>query len=182
MAASTQEKLYQLFQVGKSCEEIQRLNVGSFSLGAIVRARMEHRWDERLEEHRLQLLQQSREKVQQVQLETIDRLLNELAASNKLTNDKVLRFLQTGDEAELAGTSVGSIKHLTEVVRMVMALTGQDAKKQQTQVGGVVEHRHSVASTPVIELPVPPAGKPLPAETAAEALKIIHRNRQGGDK
>jgi hypothetical protein len=179
MAPSTQAQFYNLFLQGNNCEEIQRLNPNGFSLGAIVRARMEGDWDLRRREYQRQLMDSARERVQQVTLETVDRLANELAASNKLINDRVKKFLQTGDPAELQGTSVGSIRHLKEAVEMLQKLTGQDVKKQQ--VGGTVEHRHVVEGGPgTVGIAVPPVGKPLPAQTAAQALEIIHKNRQGG--
>lgn len=180
MASSAQTKFFQVFLAGHNCEEIHRLNPNGFSLGAIVRARVENDWDERRREHQETLMSRVRERVQQITLETVERVANEMAASNKLINDRVLRYLQSGDEAELAGSGVGSMKHLKEMVELLQKLTGQDSKKQ---VGGTVEHRHVVAAapaSPVVEaLPIIPAGKPLPPQTAATALEVIHRNRQG---
>ncbi len=179
MAQSTQGQFYNLFIQGNNCEEIVRLNPNGFSLGAITRARIDNDWDMKRNDYQAELMAKVRERVQQVTLETVDRIANELAASNKLTNDRVKKFLQTGDPAELQGTSVGSLRHLKEAVELLQKLTGQDVKKQQTQVGGMVEHRHVVEPAGTIALPDAPAGKPLPPQTAAQALEIIYKNRQG---
>lgn len=178
MAPSTQAQLFQLFLNGNGCEEIVRLNPNGFALGAVVRARIENDWDLKRQEHQEQLMLRVRERVQQVTLETIERVSNEMAASNKLINDKVKKFLQTGDPAELNGTSIGNVRHLKEMVEMLQKLTGQDAKKTQT-VGGTIEHRHTVEATPASALPVLPAGRPVDPKVAASALEVIHKSRGG---
>lgn len=176
MAASTQAKFFELFLNGSSCEEIVRLNPNGFPLGAIVRARIENDWDLKRDEHLANLMEKVRERTQQVQLETIDRINNELAASNKLINDKAKRFLQSNDPAELDGTQIGSMKHLREMAELLLKLTGQDTKKSTTQVAGTVEHRHTSDAG---ALPVPPANKPFSAASAASYLEIIHKKKQG---
>jgi hypothetical protein len=181
MAKSTQEQFFNLFLTGVNCEEIVKLNPGGFSLGAIVRARIENDWDEKRQEHQITLMERARERIQQVTLETVERILLEISASNKLTTDKVLKFIQTGDEKELDGTSVGNIRHLKEMVEMLQKLTGQDVKKQQQNVSGTVVHNHVVASQPSVpssELPVLPSGKPIAPGDAANVLELIRRNRQ----
>jgi hypothetical protein len=175
MAPSTQEQFYQLFIQGNNCEEIHRLNPHGFSLGAIVRARIENDWDQKYREHQGNLIMKARERVQQVTLETVDRVANELAASNKLINDKVKRFLQSGDPNELQGTGVGSQRHLKDAVELLQKLTGQDKKQQVT---GTVEHRH-VVEAGAIALPAIPVGKPLLPSTAASVLQAIQKGRQG---
>lgn len=179
MAKSTQAQFFALFLNGDNCEGIVRLNPNGFSLGAVVRARIENDWDMKRREHQANLLQKSREKVQQIVLETVERVSNELAASNKLINDRAKKFLQTGDPAELAGTGIGSQKHLKDSVELLQKLTGQDVKKQQTQVDGFVEHRHVHEQATPTDLPVLPAGKPVAPEDAARALEVIRKNRQG---
>jgi hypothetical protein len=181
MAPSTQARFFALFLNGLNCEEIHRLNPNGFSLGAIVRARLENDWDLKRLEHQEQLMARVRERVQQVTLETVERIANELAASNKLVNDKVLKYLQTGDPAELAGTNIGSVRHLKEMVELLAKLTGQDAKK--TQVGGTVEHRHTIAqeapAQQAVSMPVLPVGKPMDPQVVADALDAIYRHRGG---
>jgi hypothetical protein len=119
-----------------------------------------------------------RDRVQQVTLETVDRLCDELAASNKLSRDKVKKFLQTGDPLELAGTNVGSMKHMEKLIESLAKLLGTDQPKKP----GPTVHVNIGAAGATVDgqvLPLVPAGKPLPAQTAADALAIIHKNRQG---
>lgn len=167
LAVSTAGQFFQLFLNGCSCEEIVRLNPG-FPLGAVVQARIDCNWDQLHDEHRSSMMDRVRERVQQVSLETIERLANEMSASNKLTNDRVLKYLQTGDVQELAGTSIGGIQHLQRTLEMLMKLTGQDTKGAPALP--------SPAQTP--DLPVPEAGKPLPPASAAASLDIILKSRQ----
>lgn len=175
MAPSTAAQFFQVFLNGSNCEAIHKLNPNGFSLGAIVRARIEGNWDELRLEHQQTLMARVRERVQQVTLETVERVANEMAASNKLINDKVLRYLQTGNVEELAGTSVGTVKHLMQMVEMLQELTGANKEKKVISTTVTVTPSQSSQATP---LPVIPAGKPLPAQTAASALEAIHKNRQ----
>lgn len=183
MAASTQAKFFQLFLNGQSCEEIVRLNPGGFSLGAIVRARIENNWDALLQEHRQELMYKIKERVQQTTLETLDRLCLELAASNKLNGDKVKRFLQTGDATELEGTQVGTTKHMKELVQALANLLESSGPPKKPSVPGSQVNVNINNGPPqkTIEgtaLPIVTAGKPLPASTAASALEAIHKARQ----
>lgn len=181
MAQSTQLQFFNLFMNGQSCEDIVRLNPNGFSLGAIVRARLENNWDQHLAEHKQELMYRVRDRVQQVALETAERLANEMAASNKLINDRVLKYIQTGDVAELKDTSVGSIRHLQQTIEMLAKLTGADQpKKPQTPPAQVNVNIGGPGPT-VVEgtvLPAVPVGKPLPAKTAATALESILKARQ----
>jgi hypothetical protein len=177
MAQSTQLQFFQLFLNASSCEEIVRLNPGGFSLGAIVRARLENNWDELLAQHRAELMYKIKDRVQQVSLETVNRLCDELAASNKLNVDKVKKFLQTGDPEELKGTDVGSMKHMEKMIEGLAKLLGTDQPKKP----GPTVNVNIGATGAIVDgkvLPSVPAGKPLPAQTAASALEIIHRSRQ----
>lgn len=184
MAPSAQANFRELYLQGTSCEEIHRLNPGGFSLGAIVRARIEYSWDEARKLHQERLALRVRERVQQVQMETIERVANELAASNKLISDKALKYIQTGDESLLAGTSIGSLKHLKELSEILLKLTGQD--KNGT---GVTVNVSNSAPTParaeVIEaetLPALPAERPPTSEEAASLLHAVLKVKNSEEK
>src|SRR5690606_40658235 len=41
-------------------------------------------------------------------------------------SDRALKFIQTGNEAELAGTGIGTAKHLREMTDLLLRLSGQD--------------------------------------------------------
>lgn len=176
MAVSTALQFFQLFLNGSSCEDIVRLNPNGFSLGAIVRARLENNWDQYLAEHKIELMAKIRDRVQQVTFETVDRLTLEMAASNKLTTDAVKKYLQTGDVAELKNTGVGSIRHLKDAIEMLQKLTGQDQPKRPNSMPEPQAPRVTTVEATV--LPAVPLAKPLPPQTAASALEIIHKSRQ----
>lgn len=177
---SVQLQFFQLFLNGLSCIEIAQRNRG-YPLGSIVRCRIENDWDQQLIDHRAQLMDRVRERVQQIQMETVERISHELAASNKLIGEKALRYLQTGDTTELAGTSIGGLKHLKELMAILMALTGQDNPKNQQppiniNVNTEAPKEKEIGSATT--LPALPAGKPLTPADAALALQAINKNRQ----
>lgn len=176
MAQSTQLQLFQLFLQHNSCEMIHKLNPSGFSLGAIVRARIENDWDAHAQAHRNDLMARVRNKVAQVHMETLERLANELAASNKLASDAALKFIATGDPAELKGTSIGSVRHLRETIDLLQKLTGQDQSKKSVEIHHTVSTQ--VANEKVVQAVVIPADKPLGSQTAANALEAIYKSRQ----
>lgn len=180
MAKSVKEKFFTLFLNGQNCEEIQRLNPNGFSLGAVVRARIEDDWDEKKQEHQARIITEARERLQQITVETMNRVALELAASNKLATEKILLYMQTGEEEHLAGTNVGSLKHLKDMVEVLQKLTGQDQKKD---VSGTVVHTHTLQPAPPepdkVVLSALPVGEPVKPQLAASALEAIHKNRGG---
>lgn len=166
LAPSVQLQLYQLFLNGKSTDEIARLNP-NFSLGMIVRARVEGFWDEKRDAHLAQLLEGVRERVQQAQLEAVNFACDMLSAVHKLQGDKIKKYLQTGNQEELEGLGGNlSLKTYKEVVELLLKLTGQDSKDKK--VSGEVLHKHTVEAGPG---PVGKAGF-SPAK-AARILELI---------
>ena len=169
MAASASLQFLALFLSGQSCEDIQRLSPNGFSLGAIVRARIDNDWDSQLEEHQRILIENAKDKVNQVTLETIDRVLAELSASNKAVKERALKYIQTGDEKYLEGTGIGSVKHLVQMTEILSRLTGQDSKK--STIVTVQDDRAKTVEGETVE----PAG-PI---KAADALEEIYKARGG---
>jgi hypothetical protein len=178
MAPSTQARYYDLFLQGVSCGEMVRQFPNSFSLGAVVRARIENNWDLLREEYRLNLYKKVQDRLEQVTMESVERVANEIAVANKVANDKLLGYLRTGDESGLPET-VGSAHHLRTLVGLLKQLTCKEAATIQHN------HRVEVADSDAgdeIEgevLPTLERNKPLSATAAASALAVIHRNRGG---
>lgn len=130
LAVSVQAQFFELFVNGCSCEEIHRLNP-NFPFGAIVRARVEGRWDERkagLVNHALETV---RAKVEQTQVAAINFNADLLQAAHKQFGDKLKRYIQTGDENVLGSLQISTLRQYKEAVEMFLKLTGQDggAKK-----------------------------------------------------
>lgn len=182
MAPSTAQQFLNLFLLGNNCEDIVRVNPNGFSLGAIVRARLENNWDEIRADHQQQLLDKIRSRVQQVTLETVDRIVNELAASNKLVNDRLLLYLQTGDEKHLQGMKLGGALHMRQMVEMLQKLTGQQNPKSPSVVLPPVSSPPA-KTTETSESPLPslPEGKPVDVDTADKIIESVFL-AQGGRK
>lgn len=122
-----QGELFSLYLNGSTTEEIAKLNP-NLSLGMIVRAKVEGLWDQRLDAHRNHLLSTIRDRVQQVQMESIGLTADMLAAANKSFGDKFKRYLQTGDESVLGTLKIDSLKQYRDAVDLLLKLTGQDKK------------------------------------------------------
>lgn len=137
IAPVTSAKFFELYLTGKSCEDIHRLNPG-FDLGQVVDAAVEGRWEDRRREHLDRLMDKARERVLQVQCESVEFVSDLLSAAHRLHGDKLKRFLQTGDPKELGDLQVGSLEQYRKAADVLLKLTGQDKQR----VGGEVLHRH----------------------------------------
>jgi len=111
--------MFELFLIGKSCEQIQRANP-AFQLGQIVSARIQGEW---------------------AQAQTANLLADMLFVANKLNAAKLEKFLQTGDERHLGNLRIENVKSLKEVMELLLQTTGQGGQKR---VGGTIEHKHTV--------------------------------------
>ena len=139
LAVGVQAQLYALYLNGSSCEDIVKLNP-NFSLGMIVRAKIEGLWDDRRDTHLQTLFESVRERVQQVQMESVMFSADLLASANKMFGDKLKKYIQTGDERELGTLKIDSLKQYRDAVELLLKLTGQDKKVEVTgQVKNVVE-------------------------------------------
>ncbi len=141
LAPSLNAQLFNLFLQGKTCEEIRRLNQ-ALQLGEIVAARIQGKWDERREEHLDRLLKAATERAQQTTLETADFVCDILAAANREHGDRLRRYLQNGDEAELGDLRITSLHSLKQTVEILQKLTGQD-KQTKVTVAGEILHSAS---------------------------------------
>lgn len=157
LSPAAMANLFELYLNGNSCEDIAKLNK-NFTLGMIARAKVDGLWEERRQAHVRSLLEGVRERVQQVQLESVMFSADLLAAANKLYGDRLKRFLQTGDERELGDLSITSLKQYREAVELLMKLTGQERESKVTVKG---EQRHTIEV------------KPTKAMTPAEAAQIL---------
>ena len=168
IAPSTQAKMFELFLQGKELEEIRRLNPG-FSLGAIAAARLQGGWDQQRDQHLQDLLGKVRGRVQQSFLETVDLFCDLLAAKNKVHRDKVLKFIQSGDERELADLNLGGMKGYKDIIEGLAKLTGQD---QNRKVSGSV----------TLQVETPRANQPMaPADAAAIISALLASNKKKED-
>ena len=141
LSPSVEAQLYQLYLHGKSCTEIARLNP-NFTLGMIVRAKVEHFWDHKRDAHIGDMLDSVKENVRQTQLESINFACDLLTATHKYQGDKLKRYIQTGNPEELASLGNNlSFKTYKEAVQLLLQLTGQDGKSGEKKVTGEIVHK-----------------------------------------
>lgn len=184
LSPGLQDQLYSLYQMGKTCDEIQALNP-KLSLGIIVRARVDYGWDQRRAEYLQSMVDKARQQATQLSHESLGFIGTLLTAFHKHDQERLLRFIQTGDMEELKGAlmvSNSNLKVYKETLELLLKLTGQDTTKK---VSGSVTHHHVVKTDTVdaedaeiVEIPALPASRPVPPKSAAEALAAIHKNRQ----
>ena len=141
LAVSTSGQFFQLFIQGHTCEEIAKLNPG-FGLGIIVRARVDHDWDEQRLQHVQHLLDNIRQVAQTAQLGAVQFVAEGMAAFHKLAGTRFQKYLQTGKEEDLGEFKDMSFKQYKDLMEMLLKLTGQDGGTKKVQ--GVVEHRHTM--------------------------------------
>ncbi len=129
VAPTTNASFFRLFLTGKSCSEIVELNRG-FSLGQIVRARIENNWDEKRTEYYQDLMKSAAQQVMATELESMKFLSDLLSANHKLYGAKIAKFLQTGDPEELTGVPIGSFKQYKEVLQLLKEITQKNPESK----------------------------------------------------
>lgn len=138
LALSTALKMYELFLLGKSCEEIMRANDSRFPLGMILEARIRYDWDKRREAYIESLFTETTGLVKQRQLESAVFLGDLVAAAHKQFGSKIQKFIQSGDVADLPSDfKVTSITSYKMVVDAFMKITGMDQKQKGDEKAGV---------------------------------------------
>jgi hypothetical protein len=126
-------RLYELFLLGHSCDDIVRANENKFPLGMVLDARLRHEWDRRREAYLERLYSEAGENVRQRQVESAVFLTDVLAAAHVEHGDKLKKFLQTRDPKDLPDVfKVTSITTYKMVIDSLMKVTGQDKKPGDT--------------------------------------------------
>lgn len=165
LSPAKQAQLFELFLNGKSCEEIANLN--KMPLGEVVRARIDFEWDQKKDEHVTYLLSSVRDRVRQIQLESITFSADLLAAAHKLHGERIRKFIQSGDEAELGDLKITNLKAYKDAVELLLKLTGQDKEAATNVIVNSGEANVTVAENAERKHAI------WTAEEAAEVLKLI---------
>ena len=176
LSATLSDQLYNLYQSGKTCEDIAALNPG-LNLGMIVRARVDFRWDERRQAYLESMLDNARQRAQQLSLEALTFIGDLLTTFHRHDQAKFQKFVQTGDPNELKGALLvehGGVKVYATIIDLLRLMTGQDNTKR---VAGTVEHLHRVEAP--TDQPVPQAAKPLTPEQAAAVIASLGAKDDG---
>ena len=126
LAVPTAGAFFELFLNGSDVSEIHRLNK-AFPVEAIHWARVKYNWDVQKEDYIRNLQLNIKDKLMKAQMETVGLLTDMLTAANKKHGDKLKRFIQTGNEKDLAGAlSIDSVHGLLKVVEGIQKITGAD--------------------------------------------------------
>lgn len=130
LSPKTSSDFLALYLNGYTCAEIQKMNPG-FTLGIIVQARIDHKWDHHKAEYIDTLMTQTRETVQKTQLEAVRFASDGMTVYHRLLGQAFRKYLQSGREEDL-GDNIGpiSVKTYREYVNLFMQLTGQDGEKK----------------------------------------------------
>lgn len=158
---------FQLFLNGSDVREIHRLNP-AFPIEAIHYARVYGNWDEEKERYIRAMQESIKDQLVKANLETVSLLTNMLAVANKQNGDKLKKFLQTGNEKDLAGAfSIDSIHQLLKVLEGLQKAVGMD----KPQDASVINHIHVAGAQAQVAVISPPAAAKSLAEAAAEKRK-----------
>ena len=129
LAPQTVGSFFELYLNGSDVAEIHRLNK-AFPVEAIHWARIKYHWDSEKDRYINRLHMTVREKLLKTQAETVGLLSDMLAAANKKHGDKLKKYIQTGDEKDLAGAlSIDSVNGLLKVVEGIQKITGAPPQK-----------------------------------------------------
>jgi hypothetical protein len=123
LSLDTSKRLYELFLHGLSMEEICSLNP-TLPTGAVIKARVDGRWDERREVYLGELLGETSTRLKQTGAEAVQFMSLLLAAAHKEHGEKLKKYLQTGNPDDLGGLRITSFKGYKDVIDSLAKLIG----------------------------------------------------------
>lgn len=164
LAPKTAASFFELYLNGSSVQEIHKLNP-AFPYGAILRARVEYDWDEQKDKYIRNLQSGVFERMVHTQLEAVSFLASVMSVTHKKYGDAFKKYLQTGDESELKGFDVGSIRSYKDVIESLLKISGQEKKKIEFSA----KTGHSDSNSPLENL----ASKPISPDVGAKLLAIL---------
>ncbi len=117
--------MFQLFLNGSTTEEICRVNNGKYTKGQIINSRIESHWDDKVSTYKQDLIARQLDRLQMVQVESLNFMANLISATNRLNNEKILKYMQSGDHKELGDLQIGSLAGYKTAIELLHALSGQ---------------------------------------------------------
>jgi hypothetical protein len=154
-------ELYELFLNGMNCEQIYKAYSGVIPYGQILDARDRYNWDKKRRDQIAEAFKSVEERVVKSKMDAIQHLTLLLASAHKMLGDRVQKYLATGDESYLGTLDPSNLKNYTTILQTLNALTDSQ-KSKDVNVGGVVEHKHSIALKP-------------DAKSAAKLLEMLEK-------
>jgi hypothetical protein len=126
LATSTALSFFQLFLNGSDLKEVHRLNK-AFPYESVLWAYVKYDWETQKTKYMQDQMEQIRTKVVKATLDTTSLVTDLLAAAQKKHGDKLKKYLQTGNEADLGDAlNVRSINELLKTAEALQKITGQD--------------------------------------------------------
>lgn len=121
-------KMYELFLLGHSCDDIVRTNDNKFPLGMVLHSRVMHDWDRRRQAYLDQMYEDAGNVIRQRQIESAFFLSDVMAVAHKEFGAKLKAYLQTGDPEHLKklDLKVTSLTSYKMAIDALMKVTGQE--------------------------------------------------------
>lgn len=161
---------------GRTLSEIRSL-YPQYSLGQIVYAAVDGNWHLRRTADIALTAQRAKIRAELAILEGMDLAADAVAVIKKMHGDSLQRYLASGNEKDLEGTSpVVVLRQLKEAAAVIAQLTGKDQVKRIAVTGSV---SHVVAS-----LPTAPPAAPDPGEESGilDAWAKVERGKMEKDQ
>jgi len=125
LAVGTALSFFELFLNGSNLEEVHRLNK-AFPYEAVLWAYVKYDWENKRDTAIQNQMTEIQQKVVKATLDTTSLVTNLLAAAQKKHGDKLKKYLQTGNEADLGDAlNVRSINELLKTAEALQKITGQ---------------------------------------------------------
>lgn len=140
LSVDEETELFKLFLCGFSLEQLRETQPRS-SIGSIIKARIDGKWDLRRDEYRNRVFKEIKGRVQQVALESANFMSDVLTVAHQKFGKNIQEYLSTGDETKLESFGIKNMRNYQEAVRLFMEVTGMN--NQQKVVGEIV-HKHEV--------------------------------------
>ncbi len=170
LSPAVQVQLFRLYLAGLTLPEIRERN-SALGLGQIVSAAVEGKWIEQRIRHLEDLFGRVQSDAQEAVASGVEFVALAMRATHKHIGDKLLRYIQTGDEKDLDGTGVGGLGAYKALVDLLAKMTGQDQVKKVS--GSVTVHHEGPAEASIATIHGPDALTQMAAQrSTARKLKL----------
>jgi hypothetical protein len=147
LSLDTNKRLYGLYLHGLKVQELADMNP-AIPFGALIKARVDGRWDERREEYLGELLGGVGREVKQLAAEAVGFLALQLTVFHHRYGQMMRRYLQTGDEKDFLAAKAAipdSIRDQKTVIEMLARLleAGKQPKDAPPGAGGPLVSVHA---------------------------------------
>lgn len=122
LSLDTNKRLYELYVSGLSVDDMLALNT-ALPRGAVLKARVDGRWDERRDAYLGELLGETAPRLRQMAAESLGFMHLLLSVAMKEHGTKLKRYIQTGDPKDLGDfriTSLGQMKTIFESIARLL--------------------------------------------------------------